>query len=156
MAGGVVTPRGAARRRAEIAAEHSECRIIVRKLVYLALLLGALGPGLAWSQTPSPLQAWQYSGGIMLSQLFEPKPPDWRVVLGAAAEAEPVYQGAAATRVYGGPVFNIRYKDIAFLSAGEGLGYNFLRGSHYRVGVSLGYDAGRQEKGRLRQLARAR
>ncbi len=82
----------------------------------------------------------------MLSQLFEPKPPDWRVVLGAAAEAEPVYQGAAATRVYGGPVFNIRYKDIAVLSAGEGLGYNFLRGRYYRVGVSLGYDTGRQEK----------
>jgi len=45
----------------------------------------------------------------------------------------------------GGPVFNIRYKDIAFLSAGEGLGYNFLRGMYYRVGVSVGYDSGRRE-----------
>jgi outer membrane scaffolding protein for murein synthesis (MipA/OmpV family) len=100
---------------------------------------------LAWSQTPSPTQEWQYSGGITLQRLFEPNLPTWRVDLGLAAEAEPVYQGAAATRIYSGPMFNIRYKDIAFLSPGEGLGYNFLRGSNYRVGVSLGYDNGRRE-----------
>jgi outer membrane scaffolding protein for murein synthesis (MipA/OmpV family) len=127
----------------------------LRKLVYLALLLGGLGPDLAWSQTPSPLQEWQYSGGIALAQLFEPQLPQWRVVVGVAAEAEPVYAGASATRIYGGPVFNIRYKDIAFLSAGEGLGYNFLRGRHYRVGIAVGYDSGRREAdeyGHLRGL----
>jgi len=116
----------------------------LRKLLYLALLLGALGPRLAWTQTPSPLQEWQYSGGVVLQQLFEPNLPDWRVVLGAAAEAQPVYQGASAMRVMGGPVINIRYKDIAFFSTGEGLGYNFLRGRYYRVGVALGWDVGRR------------
>lgn len=117
----------------------------MRKLLHLALIVGLLGPGLAWSQTPSPLQEWQYSGGIVLQNLFEPHQPTWRIDLGAAAEAEPVYQGAAATRIYGGPMFNIRYKDMAFFSAGEGLGYNFLRGSNYRVGIAVGYDSGRRE-----------
>jgi outer membrane scaffolding protein for murein synthesis (MipA/OmpV family) len=116
----------------------------LRKLLCLALLLWALGPRLAWSQTPSPLQEWQYSGGIILQQLFEPNLPDWRIVLGAAAEAQPVYQGASAVRVVGGPVINIRYKDVAFFSIGEGLGYNFLRGRYYRVGVALGWDLGRR------------
>jgi outer membrane scaffolding protein for murein synthesis (MipA/OmpV family) len=116
----------------------------LRKLLCLALLLWALGPRLAWSQTPSPLQEWQYSGGIILQQLFEPNLPDWRIVLGAAAEAQPVYQGASAVRVIGGPVINIRYKDVAFFSMGEGLGYNFLRGRYYRVGVALGWDLGRR------------
>jgi outer membrane scaffolding protein for murein synthesis (MipA/OmpV family) len=116
----------------------------LRKLLCLALLLWALGPRLAWSQTPSPLQEWQYSGGIILQQLFEPNLPDWRIVLGAAAEAQPVYQGASSVRVIGGPVINIRYKDVAFFSIGEGLGYNFLRGRYYRVGVALGWDLGRR------------
>ncbi len=125
-------------------AEISESKTKLRKLLCLTLLLGVLGPRLAWSQTPSPLQEWQYSGGIVLQQLFAPNLPDWRVVLGAAAEAQPVYQGASATRVVGGPVINIRYKDIAFFSTGEGLGYNFLRGRYYRVGVALGWDVGRR------------
>ena len=116
----------------------------MRRLVYLALLLAAVGPRLACSQTPSPLQEWQYSGGVVLQNLFEPQLPEWRVLLGAAAEVEPVYQGARASRVLGGPVINIRYKDLAFFSLGEGLGVNFLRGRYYRVGVSLGYDLGRR------------
>ena len=117
----------------------------MRKLIYLALLLGALGPHLAWSQTPSPLQEWQYSGGSALQRLFEPNLPQWRADLGLAAEVEPVYLGARAMRVYGGPVINIRYRDEAFFSTGEGLGYNFLHASYYRVGISVGYDAGRRE-----------
>jgi outer membrane scaffolding protein for murein synthesis (MipA/OmpV family) len=99
---------------------------------------------LALAQTYSPLQEWQYSGGISLARVFEPTMPTWRVVLGGAAEVEPVYQGARAMRVWGGPVINVRYKDIAYFSTGEGLGYNFLRGKYYRIGVSLGYDTGRR------------
>jgi outer membrane scaffolding protein for murein synthesis (MipA/OmpV family) len=96
------------------------------------------------SQTPSPLQEWQYSGGIILSRLFEPNLPDWRVILGTAAQVQPVYSGAAAYRVRGGPVFNVQYRDIAFLSTGEGLGVNFLRGDHYRFGAAIAYDLGRR------------
>lgn len=126
------------------AARQKESNIISRLLIYLALLLGAVGPRLACAQTPSPLQEWQYSGGVVLEQLFQPHLPDWRIVTGVAADLEPVYQGARAYRVYGGPVINIRYKDLAFFSLGEGLGVNILRGRYYRVGVSLGFDTGRR------------
>ena len=59
---------------------------------------------------------------------------------------QPAYDGARAYRVEGGPVINIRYRDIAFVSTGEGLGFNFLRGDHYQVGIAMAYDLGRQEK----------
>jgi outer membrane scaffolding protein for murein synthesis (MipA/OmpV family) len=48
------------------------------------------------------MQEWQYSGGIILARLFEPELPDWRVILGAAAETQPIYSGAHAYRVQGG------------------------------------------------------
>jgi outer membrane scaffolding protein for murein synthesis (MipA/OmpV family) len=109
-------------------------------------MLWAFAPSLAWSQTPSPMQEWQYSGGVILARLFEPELPDWREITGLAAEVQPVYNGARADKVMGGPVINIQYKNIAFLSTGDGLGYNFLRGQHYRVGVALSYDLGREER----------
>jgi len=103
-------------------------------------------PRPAAAQTPSPLEEWQYSGGVILARLFEPDLPEWRVVLGAAAESQPVYAGASAYKVQGGPVINIQYRDIAFFSTGDGLGVNFLRGDHYRVGVAIAYDLGRKER----------
>ena len=107
-------------------------------------MLWACSPSTALSQTPSPLQEWQYSSGIVLERMFEPNLPDWRVVLGAGAEAKPLYDGAQLSRVQGGPVINIRYNDIAFVSVGEGVGVNVLRGENYRAGVVLGYDLGRR------------
>ena len=109
-------------------------------------MLWAFAPGMAWCQTPSPLQEWQYSGGIILARLFDPDLPDWRMIGGVAADVAPVFSGARADKVMGGPVINIQYKDMAFLSTGDGLGYNFLRGPHYRVGVALAYDRGRKER----------
>jgi outer membrane scaffolding protein for murein synthesis (MipA/OmpV family) len=117
---------------------------ISRRLAYLAFALWACIPSTALSQTPSPLQEWQYSGGTVLERLFEPDLPEWRVVLGAAAEARPLYDGAAASRVLGGPLINIRYSDIAFVSVGEGIGVNLLRGENYRAGIQVGYDLGRR------------
>lgn len=115
-------------------------------LGFVALTALALGPRQAWSQTPSPLQEWQYSGGIILAKLFEPDLPTWRRVVGVAAEVQPVYDGSRAYRVSGGPVLNIQYRDRAFISTGDGIGFNFLHGSHYQVGVALAYDLGRKEK----------
>ena len=46
----------------------------------------------------------------------------------------------------GGPVINIHYRDIAFVTTGEGIGYNVLRGDHYQVGVGMTYDFGREMK----------
>src|SRR5450755_2238416 len=105
-----------------------------------ALLICAIGPRAAWSQTPSPMQEWQYSGGIILARLFEPDLPRFRTILGLAAEVQPVYDGSRAYRLEGGPVINIHYRDIAFISTGEGLGYNLLRGDHYQLGIGVTYD----------------
>jgi outer membrane scaffolding protein for murein synthesis (MipA/OmpV family) len=112
----------------------------------VAVLFCLFSPRSAWSQSPSPLEEWQYSGGVILTRLFEPNLPGWRVVLGAAADTQPVYAGADAYRVQGGPVINIQYRDIAFLSTGDGLGVNFLRGDHYRIGAAIAYDRGRLER----------
>jgi outer membrane scaffolding protein for murein synthesis (MipA/OmpV family) len=110
------------------------------------LIASAIFPCAAWPQSPSPLQEWQYSGGVILARLFAPDLPDWRVVLGTAAETQPVYSGAAAYKVQGGPVINIQYTDLAFASTGDGIGVNFLRGDHYRIGAAVAYDLGRKER----------
>jgi outer membrane scaffolding protein for murein synthesis (MipA/OmpV family) len=114
-----------------------------RRLGLLALTLCVMFPPRAWSQTPSPLQEWQYPGGTILEKIFDPNLADWRVVLGAAVASEPRYDGARPYRISPGPVIVILYKDIAFASVGEGLGVNILHGDKYRVGVSIGYDLGR-------------
>jgi outer membrane scaffolding protein for murein synthesis (MipA/OmpV family) len=123
-----------------------------RQVTVLVLLLVASSSRVTQAQTPSPLQEWQYSGGIILARLFPPDLPQWRTVLGVASEVQPVYDGSRAYRVNGGPVINIHYRDIAFFSTGEGLGYNFLHGDHYQVGLALTYDLGRKEKDDLRNL----
>jgi outer membrane scaffolding protein for murein synthesis (MipA/OmpV family) len=125
---------------------------VLRQLAFLALILIACNSRAALAQTPSPLQEWQYSGGIILARLFEPDLPKWRRVLGVASEVQPVYDGAQAYRVSGGPVINIHYRDIAFLSTGEGLGFNFLHGDHYQIGLGVTYDLGRKERDDLRNL----
>ena len=125
---------------------------ILRQLAFLALILIASNSRAVLAQTPSPLQEWQYSGGIILARLFQPDLPKWRTVLGVASEVQPVYDGARAYRVSGGPVINIHYRDIAFFAVGEGLGYNVLRGDHYQVGLGVTYDLGRKEKDDLTNL----
>jgi outer membrane scaffolding protein for murein synthesis (MipA/OmpV family) len=106
------------------------------------LLLAA--PSVALAQTPAPLEEWQYSSGIVLERLFEPNLPDWRVIGGVAGVNKPIYDGSALTRTQAGPVINVRYKDIAFASVGEGVGVNVLRGDNYRAGLLVGYDLGRR------------
>jgi outer membrane scaffolding protein for murein synthesis (MipA/OmpV family) len=128
---------------------------VSRRLACLAFVLWVCIPSIASSQTPSPLEEWQYSGGIILEKLFEPNLPEWRVVLGAGAEARPLYDGASLTKIQGGPVINVRYRDLAFASVGEGVGVNLLHGDNYRAGILLGYDLGRRvsdDYGQLRGL----
>ena len=115
-----------------------------RALVIFALTLaGCFSQGLQ-AQTPSPLQEWQYSGGIILARLFQPDLPKYRTIVGLAADYQPAYDGSRAYHVTGGPIINAYYKDAAFISTGDGIGYNFLRGDHYQVGASVTYDLGRK------------
>lgn len=120
--------------------------------VALVLLLTLCSTKFAAAQTPSPLQEWQYSGGVILARLFEPNLPTFRTVLGLAAEVQPEYDGSRASQVEGGPVINIHYRDIAYISTGEGIGYNFLRGDHYQFGAGMTYDFGRKMKADLTNL----
>ena len=119
-------------------------RVRSRPLYFLALLLCGGLSQVVFAQTPSPLQEWQYSGGIILARLFEPDLPRFRTILGLASELQPAYDGSRAYRVEGGPVINAYYRDVAFISTGDGIGYNFLRGDHFQVGVSMTYDLGRK------------
>lgn len=132
--------------------QHMRIDSLQIRLGALAAILFAGSSQTVKAQTPSPLQEWQYSGGIILSRLFEPDPPRFRTILGLAAEVQPVYDGSRAYRVQGGPVINIHYRDVAFVSTGEGIGYNFLRGDHYQVGIGVTYDFGRKEKDDLGNL----
>src|SRR5580698_8125452 len=94
--------------------------IASHRFFILAFVLWVCAPSVASAQTPSPLQEWQYSSGIILEKLFLPDLPEWRVVLGTAAEVRPIYDGAQLYRTSGGPVINVRYKDTWFASVGEG------------------------------------
>lgn len=131
-------------RRAIASLNHpgpSRFRPFLAAIGLLALTITAR-PALA--QTPSPLQEWQYSGGVILAKLFEPDLPDFRTVLGLASQVQPIYNGAAAYRVRGGPVINVFYRDVAFISTGDGIGYNILHGDHYQLGLGMAYDLGRK------------
>jgi outer membrane scaffolding protein for murein synthesis (MipA/OmpV family) len=114
-------------------------------LMFLAFVCFVSVPEEASAQTPSPLQEWQYPGGSILEKVFLPELPKWSEVAGLAVLEQPIYEGARGYRVEVGPVIDIRYYDIAFLSVGEGLGVNLLRGKMYEAGVALGYDLGRRD-----------
>jgi outer membrane scaffolding protein for murein synthesis (MipA/OmpV family) len=115
-----------------------------RALALFSLSLAACFSQGVQAQTPSPLQEWQYSGGIILARLFQPDLPTFRTIVGLAADYQPAYDGSRAYRIQGGPVINAYYKDAAFISTGDGIGYNFLRGAHYQIGASITYDLGRK------------
>ena len=98
----------------------------------------------AQAQTPSPMQEWQYPGGIALQRLFAAKVPEWDVILGVATSVNPIYSGASQYRAGAGPVINIRYRDRIFISTGEGIGFNVLAGKQYRISLAAGLDLGRR------------
>ncbi|WP_175763057.1 MipA/OmpV family protein [Burkholderia ambifaria] len=114
--------------------------------------LAAAGARDASAQTPSPLGEWQYSAGVPLQKLFNPTVPTWQVSVGAAMTLQPRYAGSDRYRVMGGPNFDVRYRDLFFLSTGDGLGANVLRGPNWRVSLSVGYDLGRRSADDLDHL----
>jgi outer membrane scaffolding protein for murein synthesis (MipA/OmpV family) len=118
----------------------------VPRLALLAVTLIVLvstGFGMpAAAQTPNPLAYWQYSVGETVAPLGGPI-PEWRVNLGGGALIQPTYEGAKRYQVLPSGALDIRYRDIAFLSDGEGLGVNLLHGTTYRAGIALSYDTGR-------------
>lgn len=116
---------------------------VVAACALLALLCTFMGS--AHAQTPNPLNEWQYSAGVVLKKRFDPNPPHWDILLGGGGEFLPRFEGSGNYYFEPGPTIDIRYRDLAFFSTGEGLGINLLRGRDYRAGLALVYDLGRQE-----------
>jgi outer membrane scaffolding protein for murein synthesis (MipA/OmpV family) len=109
-----------------------------------AFALSMLAASGAQAQTPSPLAEWQYSVGIPLEKMYQPNVPDWQFRLGVGGTLEPRYDGSERYRPLLGPTVDIRYKDLFFLSTGEGIGVNIAQGRNWRVGVAGTYDLGRR------------
>jgi outer membrane scaffolding protein for murein synthesis (MipA/OmpV family) len=117
------------------------------------LVLGALAGLLtcilsappALAQTQSPMAEWQYSGGVALESRYINNPPTWQAQFGLGAEELPLYPGSARYRFQPAPTFDIRYRDIAFASLGEGIGVNLSIGHAHRIGAAITYDLGRRE-----------
>jgi outer membrane scaffolding protein for murein synthesis (MipA/OmpV family) len=113
---------------------------------FFVLLAFLTAPTAVIAQTPSPLQEWQYSSGLILARMFESDPPELRAISGVGSAVQPVYQGSRAYRVLGGPVINIQFKDIAFISTGDGIGYNVVHKRGLQLGLGVAYDLGRKER----------
>jgi outer membrane scaffolding protein for murein synthesis (MipA/OmpV family) len=112
-----------------------------------ALILGMIA-GTASAQT-STLADWQNSSGIVMRALGGPV-PEWQITVGGGIAALPAYEGSNKTRLSPAPTIDVRYKDLAYLSIGEGVGVNILRGTNYRAGVGLTYDMGREHNAATR------
>ena len=97
----------------------------------------------AHAQTPGPTPEWHFSEGHLLDAYTKDELPKWDRVVGIATQTAPKYEGGNAYTTSFGPTFDIRYRDIAFASAGEGFGVNLLHDKTYRAGVALAYDLGR-------------
>jgi outer membrane scaffolding protein for murein synthesis (MipA/OmpV family) len=116
-----------------------------RRLVgSIAACLVLAMPLAARAQTPSPLGEWQYSAGVPLEKLSEPNRFDWEVRVGVGGAFRPLYDGSDRYHALAGPSIDIRYKDLAFWSTGEGIGMNVIQGQNWRVSVAGVYDLGRR------------
>jgi outer membrane scaffolding protein for murein synthesis (MipA/OmpV family) len=104
------------------------------------------GPAAAQTST---LTDWQNSAGIVMRPLGGPI-PDWQVTVGGGVAGLPAYEGSNEERLSPAPTVDVRYKDLAYLSIGEGIGVNLLRGTNYRAGVGLTYDMGREHNAATR------
>lgn len=119
--------------------------IAATSLVAAATIGGiAVFPASVAAQTPSPLGEWQYSVGIPLQKMWQPNIPDWQVRLGLATSFQPRYEGSDRYHLMTGPSIDVRYKDLFFLSSGEGFGVNFAQGQNWRASVAAVYDLGRR------------
>jgi outer membrane scaffolding protein for murein synthesis (MipA/OmpV family) len=103
----------------------------------------ALVGGAAGADATSAFPQWQRSAGVLLDSYSEGAPPEWSFLLGAGAEAPPVYDGSDRRKYQVFPLADVRWRDIAYASVNEGIGVNLARGKDHRAGISLNWDFGR-------------
>jgi len=102
--------------------------------VSLYLRFSASGRTPAVAQTPSPLQEWQYSSGVLLHKLYEPVMPDWQVQSGLAFESRPLYLGVTYRKWRPGRQVSYR---ISTSSRPAKASVQLPAGAKYRAGISL-------------------
>ncbi|HKT17289.1 MAG TPA: MipA/OmpV family protein [Stellaceae bacterium] len=116
-------------------------------------IAGALGLALvsggARAQSMAPLLDWQNSAGIVLRSLGGPV-PEWEIAVGGGGGVLPAYEGSNSLRFAPALLLDVRYRDIFFVSSGEGVGVNLLHGDYYRAGVALAFDPGREHNAATR------
>lgn len=122
---------------------------ILRCLLAAGVAVALSFPPVAAFAQSATFTDWQNSTGIVLRPLGGPI-PDWSVVLGAGVAGMPAYEGSHTMKLEPAPDIDIRYKDLAFISDGEGIGINLLRGTNYRAGLGLTYDPGREHSAATR------
>lgn len=125
--------------------------MLSRAVMLVFVALAFVAPAAA--QTTSPLAYWQYSAGEVLAPIGGPT-AEWRGVVGVGTTVRPAYQGARRFVLQPDLLFDLRYRDLFFLSDGDGLGVNLLHGRTYRAGIAMAYDLGRADDydGHLRSL----
>lgn len=109
----------------------------------------ALASGGARAQSLAPLLDWQNSAGIVLRSLGGPI-PDWEITVGGGGGVLPAYEGSNSLRFAPALLLDVRYRDIFFVSSGEGVGVNLIHGDFYRAGVALAFDPGREHNAATR------
>lgn len=117
---------------------HADCAMILLCLALLSL------PSFAYAGTKATMASWQYSAGEVMAKTSGPV-AKWRFTGGLTGVMMPAYEGSDKMEIAPGAFFDLRYRDIAFLSSGEGIGINLLRGDTYRAGVAMNYDPGRDD-----------
>lgn len=98
------------------------------------------------AQTPTPMADWQHSPGVALVPYFVDSVPRWQWVVAAGTVGLPSYEGAQQLRLTPVAAAELRYRNIAYFSTSEGIGYNLFKSKSYRIGSSLGYDLGRAQR----------
>ena len=71
---------------------------------------------------------------------------DWNFLIGGGVSYVPAFNGSRDYQLLVMPVIMIEYRNKLFLSM-EGLRYNLIDGSGWRIGPAIKYDFGRNEKG---------
>ncbi|MEX3899595.1 MipA/OmpV family protein [Paraburkholderia sp. JPY432] len=123
---------------------HKQTGIAASSFVAATLSAMACVPGVVFAQTPSPLGEWQYSVGVPLQKMWQPNIPDWQLRFGVATSFQPRFEGSDRYHLVAGPSIDVRYKDLFFLSSGEGFGVNFAQGENWRMSLAAVYDLGRR------------
>lgn len=107
-------------------------------------VLATVGFGAA-ARAESGLMEWQYSAGVALMKKMAPEIPQWQALVGPAVLFHPSFPGSGRTAVQPGITLDIRYRDRAFLSSGEGLGINLVSTDTVRAGVAVNIELGRDQ-----------